>query len=249
MLEPAKARLEVFDHQFTDKTELLIVLLDEVLAPAGVSIDDVEHPADPWTPPNVAVDAYDRLLAMVDDHEDLVRIQLREASHPDPLVRKPLAGIGKMWITSLSSSFQRLSSDAVAFDADMAASWSPHSATASCATISIFPRGQEVVSGSAASTARGVYGVGLRRALERGPLSAVRSGRPAGGRPHRGNVARMAVMPAIVALSAVATCAPSLVQGVQVAAPAALSASADRAPQGCVAVTRPPTGESMELPS
>ena len=60
-------------------------------------------------------------LAMVDDHEDLVRIQLREASHPDPLVRKPLARIREMWITSLSSSFQRLSSDAVAFDADMAA--------------------------------------------------------------------------------------------------------------------------------
>ena len=87
------SRSGVFYHQFTDKTELLIVLLDEALVLARASIDDAQHPADPWTPLNVAVDAYDRLLAMVDDHEDLVRIQLREASHPDPLVRKPLARI------------------------------------------------------------------------------------------------------------------------------------------------------------
>ena len=58
---------------------------------------------------------------MVEDHQDLVRIQLREASHPDPLVRRPLVRIREMWITSLSSGFRRLSSENVVFDADLAA--------------------------------------------------------------------------------------------------------------------------------
>jgi AcrR family transcriptional regulator len=121
ILEPSGVSVGSFYHQFTDKTDLLVALLDDALQLARSTIDDAQQPESGWSPHTVAHEAYDRLLKMVDDDEDLVRIQLRESNHPDTHVSEPLAQIRRLWIDALATGFRRLGQPGVAFDAELAA--------------------------------------------------------------------------------------------------------------------------------
>lgn len=121
ILEPSGVSVGSFYHQFRDKTDLFVVLIDEAMLLARTVIDEVQRPGANRSREDVARDSYEGLLDMVDHYEDLTRIQERERNHPDPLVSGPLREIRQLWITTLTANFRLLMPPGGSFNAELAA--------------------------------------------------------------------------------------------------------------------------------
>ncbi len=103
ILGPAGVSNGSFYHQFTDKTDLLVAVLEDaaeagrevVIGAVGAGGDELEH--------DIARRGFEAWLELVDSTEELFRIQMRERQNPDPRVRSLIIEFRERWTTTLSA--------------------------------------------------------------------------------------------------------------------------------------------------
>lgn len=111
VLEPAAVSAGSFYHQFRSKSDLYTTVVEEAAAGwhaplasvAGAGQRDI---TDIGELAGVARQAYRGVFDVVDQHEDLVRIQMRDRYHPDPAVYAPLRALRAGWITTLTNAYR-----------------------------------------------------------------------------------------------------------------------------------------------
>jgi AcrR family transcriptional regulator len=110
VLEPAAVSAGSFYHQFRSKSDLYTVVVQEAAAGWHAPLASVADagPRDIGDLAGVARQAYRGVFDVVDQHEDLVRIQMRDRYHPDPEVYAPLRALRAGWITTLTSVYRQV---------------------------------------------------------------------------------------------------------------------------------------------
>lgn len=131
VLEPAGVSNGSFYHQFRDKTDLLVAVLEDAVARGRYMVEhSVEVPADA-APAERLRCKLAIWLDLVDAGEDLFRIQMQERNSADERVRSLVADLRRRSYAPLAerlSSNERLRSDS--FDGDRAAQFITGLATA-----------------------------------------------------------------------------------------------------------------------
>jgi AcrR family transcriptional regulator len=114
ILGPAGVSTGSFYHQFRDKNDLLVAILDDHAKTFGARlIDTLEHPqrAGRTRFVDLATACYGLALDMADDDGDLLRIQRRERDNDDPVVAGYLRDSQEAWIDRVASYFVRGGAD------------------------------------------------------------------------------------------------------------------------------------------
>jgi AcrR family transcriptional regulator len=108
VLKPSGVSNGSFYHQFSDKTELLVAILDEAATNARLVMEAAadEQPASAEPSPAAIAERVARgfrlWFDLVDGAEDLFRIQLRERNHPDERIRGLVADIRNRWLDRMA---------------------------------------------------------------------------------------------------------------------------------------------------
>ena len=108
ILRPAGVSTGSFYHQFRDKNELLVAILDEhARAFRTRLLQTLEHPGEAGHASfvDLACACYGMALDMADDDGDLLRIQRRERDSDDPVVASYLRENQESWIERVASIF------------------------------------------------------------------------------------------------------------------------------------------------
>jgi AcrR family transcriptional regulator len=102
ILEPAGVSVGSFYHQFSDKTELLIALLDEAVDAWRTSVlgDGVVMSGEGLEDALRAI--LTRFVGGVEAGEELWRIHLRERSNPEPRIRERVVPGREAWARGLT---------------------------------------------------------------------------------------------------------------------------------------------------
>jgi len=120
VLAPAGVSVGSFYHQFRDKTDLLVAILEEASELGRTVMTEI--PATESTDPETYTRAaYDRWFAVIDTAEDLFRIMSRERSNGDERIHALLTRIRESWIQSWTASYERFATDGSSFDPRQAA--------------------------------------------------------------------------------------------------------------------------------
>jgi AcrR family transcriptional regulator len=102
VLQPSGVSNGSFYHQFADKTDLLVAVLDDASEAARFVLNEAITTTPAADPEQRARRAFEVWFAMVDGAEDLFRIQLRERENPDPRVRTLIEGFRQQWIATIA---------------------------------------------------------------------------------------------------------------------------------------------------
>jgi AcrR family transcriptional regulator len=108
ILEPAGVAPGSFYHQFKDKTDLLIALLDEHATSFRERLTEVVAPGPGSSFEDVARRAYEFVFDVADAEGELLRIQHYERRSPDKQIAGYLAENLELWIEALAEGCQRL---------------------------------------------------------------------------------------------------------------------------------------------
>jgi AcrR family transcriptional regulator len=109
ILVPAGVSVGSFYHQFRDKTELLLAIMEEYAQTFRARLREIHQPEPGRTALDIARDSYAMILDNVDENPDLVRIQLRERGSDDERVRRSLRTARERWIASLADDYRNIS--------------------------------------------------------------------------------------------------------------------------------------------
>jgi len=109
ILVPAGVSVGSFYHQFRDKTELLLAIMEEYAQDFRARLRETRRPEPGKTAHDIARDIYTMILDNVDENPDLVRIQLRERGSDDERVRRSLQTARERWIASVAEDYQDIS--------------------------------------------------------------------------------------------------------------------------------------------
>jgi AcrR family transcriptional regulator len=123
ILAPASVSVGSFYHQFRDKTELLLAIMDEYAESFRDRLAEVHRAREGKTALEIASDSYAMILDSVDENRDLFRIQLRERGSDDDRIRRSMRKSRERWTTSVADDYRRIAA-AGGFDveADLLAS-------------------------------------------------------------------------------------------------------------------------------
>ena len=110
IIEPAGVGVGSFYHQFKDKTELMLALIEqqsELLRPAiARALIPGDYPESNYR--EVTRRTLTTLFDLVDAAEDVARVLLRERHSADPRVRAFLAHNRNLWLAHLATNFDAL---------------------------------------------------------------------------------------------------------------------------------------------
>ena len=108
ILEPAGVSVGSFYHQFRDKTDLFLAILEHHGNTFRAMIREAHTPAPTDAPADVARQSFATVFRIADENDDLFRIMARERESPDPRVRAYLRESQREWIVSLVADYRRL---------------------------------------------------------------------------------------------------------------------------------------------
>lgn len=123
ILLPAGVSVGSFYHQFRDKTDLFLVILEEHGATFRQRIHDANTPRDDMNEEQIARRSFDTAFAIAEENADLFRILLRERESEDERVRKFLRESRREWTRGLMADYRAIlkSHDVPNNDIEMAA--------------------------------------------------------------------------------------------------------------------------------
>jgi AcrR family transcriptional regulator len=108
ILQPAGVAPGSFYHQFEDKTDLLIAILDEHAVSFRERLSQVVAPGPGAGFEEIARRAYEFVFDVADAEGELLRIQHYERRSPDERIAGYLAENQELWIRSLTTACERL---------------------------------------------------------------------------------------------------------------------------------------------
>ncbi|MBW2244354.1 MAG: TetR/AcrR family transcriptional regulator [Deltaproteobacteria bacterium] len=108
ILEPAGVAVGSFYHQFPNKTDLLLAILEEDLHDLQTVLQRAQEPRAGRSLFDIARASYTATFDLVERHPDTMRILFRESAVDDPQVQSFARREHKRWIKILTHNFQRL---------------------------------------------------------------------------------------------------------------------------------------------
>jgi AcrR family transcriptional regulator len=122
VLGPAGVSVGSFYHQFRDKTELLLAILEEHGRAVLTRVREAHAPAPGLHAEDIARRSYSLVFELAEENADLLRILMRERDSDDPRVRRFLRRDRERWQRSLADDYERLMrASGVRLDAELAA--------------------------------------------------------------------------------------------------------------------------------
>lgn len=118
ILGPADVSVGSFYHQFADKTELLIAILEEHAEETRRLFREVHRPDADRRGEEIARRSYALAFDRADRHADVIRIHARHAQDPDPRVRRFVEADRARMRRSLADDYARLA-EAYGFDLEV----------------------------------------------------------------------------------------------------------------------------------
>lgn len=107
ILVPARVSVGSFYHQFRDKTELLLAILEEHSRTFLAMIHEAHRPRDGSEPGEIARHSFETVFRIAEQNDDLFRIMVRERESEDPRVRAYLRDNHRRWIEGLAADYRR----------------------------------------------------------------------------------------------------------------------------------------------
>ncbi|MEO0493999.1 MAG: TetR/AcrR family transcriptional regulator [Actinomycetota bacterium] len=111
VLGPAGVSNGSFYHQFTDKTDLLLAVLEDAEGAGRFVLADAAEPTPDAGPVALVRRAFETWFQLVDGAEDLFRIQLRERSNTDPRVQAAVEAVRERWVDTVATQLRRARTD------------------------------------------------------------------------------------------------------------------------------------------
>jgi AcrR family transcriptional regulator len=111
ILVPARVSVGSFYHQFRDKTDLLLAILDEHSRTFLAMVQEAHRPRPDGDPASVARHSFETVFRVAEQDDDLFRIMARERESEDARVRRYLKDNHRRWIESLADDYRRAGLD------------------------------------------------------------------------------------------------------------------------------------------
>lgn len=107
ILVPARVSVGSFYHQFRDKTDLLLAILEDHSQTFLAMIQEAHRPRPGSEPREIARHSFETVFRIAEQNDDLFRIMVRERESEDPRVRAYLRDNHQRWIESLAADYRR----------------------------------------------------------------------------------------------------------------------------------------------
>jgi AcrR family transcriptional regulator len=108
ILGPAHVSVGSFYHQFRDKTDLLLAILEDHARTFLAMIQEAHRPREESEPGEIARHSFETVFRIAEQSDDLFRIMVRERESEDPRVRAYLRDNHRRWIESLADDYRRV---------------------------------------------------------------------------------------------------------------------------------------------
>lgn len=116
ILVPARVSVGSFYHQFRDKTELLLAILEDHSQTFRAMVQEAHQPRPESEPGEIARHSFETVFRIAEQDDDLFRIAVRERESEDPRVRGYLRDNHRRWIETLADDYRRAGLGSVASD-------------------------------------------------------------------------------------------------------------------------------------
>lgn len=116
VLIPARVSVGSFYHQFRDKTDLLLAILEDHSQTFLAMVQEAHRPRAEGEPGEIARHSFETVFRIAERNDDLFRIMVRERESEDPRVRAYLRDNHRRWIESLAEDYRRAGLDGTAGD-------------------------------------------------------------------------------------------------------------------------------------
>lgn len=107
ILVPARVSVGSFYHQFRDKTDLLLAILEDHSRTFLAMIQEAHRPWPESEPDAIARHSFETVFRIAEENDDLFRIMMRERESEDARVRAYLRDNHRRWIESLAEDYRR----------------------------------------------------------------------------------------------------------------------------------------------
>jgi AcrR family transcriptional regulator len=107
ILVPAHVSVGSFYHQFRDKTELLLAILEDHSQTFRAMVQEAHQPRPDSGPSEIARHSFETVFRIAEQDDDLFRIAVRERESEDPRVRAYLRDNHRRWIETLADDYRR----------------------------------------------------------------------------------------------------------------------------------------------
>ena len=106
ILAPAGISVGSFYHQFRDKNDLFIQLVNSIHGEIQDRLSMVQQERPLEELELMAQESFELLFDLIDENPDYFLIQLKESQNSDPNVREALLGVRKSWLKSMRRNYE-----------------------------------------------------------------------------------------------------------------------------------------------